>query len=71
MTYVGRQRIIKVYRDARGEWRWQRVAPNGRIIAESGEGYHNRTDCLAMASEQFPEDEVVTLEPHSVTREEK
>jgi uncharacterized protein YegP (UPF0339 family) len=35
-----------VYRDAAGEWRWQLRAANQRIIADSGEGYHNREDCL-------------------------
>lgn len=35
-----------VYRDAAGEWRWQLRAANNRIIADSGEGYHNRQDCL-------------------------
>ena len=35
-----------VYQDASGEWRWQLRAANNRIIADSGEGYHNRQDCL-------------------------
>lgn len=35
-----------IYQDAAGEWRWQLRAANGRIIADSGEGYHNREDCL-------------------------
>lgn len=35
------------YQDARGEWRWRRVADNNRIIACSGEGYINRADCEA------------------------
>lgn len=33
------------YRDAAGQWRWQLKAANGRIIANSGEGYYNETDC--------------------------
>ncbi len=33
-------------RDVRGEWRWQLRAANGRIIATSGEGYHNEDDCV-------------------------
>jgi uncharacterized protein len=28
-----------IFRDAAGEWRWRCKARNGRIIAESGEGY--------------------------------
>ena len=33
------------YKDAKGEWRW-RLAANGRIIADSGEGYKNEQECL-------------------------
>ncbi len=33
-------------KDARGEWRWHLKAANHRIIADSGEGYHNEKDCL-------------------------
>lgn len=36
-----------IYRDAKREYRWRFYAPNNRIIAESGEGYVNRGDCLA------------------------
>lgn len=31
-----------VYRDAAGEYRWQLRAPNGRIVADGGEGYKRR-----------------------------
>lgn len=33
-----------VYQDAAGEWRWKLVAANGRIMADSGEGYTRRRD---------------------------
>lgn len=33
---------IDIYRDTRGEWRWRLQAANGRIIADSGEGYRDR-----------------------------
>lgn len=36
-----------MYRDVQGYWRWYLNAGNGRKIANSGEGYHNRQDCLA------------------------
>lgn len=36
-----------VYKDAGGQWRWRLVAANNRIIADSGESYHNKQDCLA------------------------
>jgi len=35
-----------VYKDASGEWRWQLRAANNRIIADSGEGYNKKQDCL-------------------------
>ena len=35
-----------VYRDANNQWRWRLVAANNRIIANSGEGYFNKADCL-------------------------
>jgi len=28
-----------------GDYRWRLRADNGRIIADSGEGYHNKADC--------------------------
>lgn len=31
------------YRDAAGDWRWNIKAPNGRIVADSGEGYATRS----------------------------
>jgi uncharacterized protein len=35
-----------VLKDASGEWRWQLRAANNKIIADSGEGYHHKDDCL-------------------------
>lgn len=35
-----------LYKDEAGEWRWNLKAENNRIIATSGEGYHNRGDAL-------------------------
>lgn len=35
-----------IYKDASGYWRWRLKASNGRIVADSGEGYYNRQDCL-------------------------
>ncbi len=37
---------FRVYPDAKSEWRWNLVADNGRKIADSGEGYKQRQDCL-------------------------
>jgi uncharacterized protein YegP (UPF0339 family) len=35
-----------VYRDVQNQWRWRLYAANYRIVAESGEGYYNRSDCI-------------------------
>ena len=34
---------LEIYRDANHEWRWRLRAANGRIVADSGEGYRRRT----------------------------
>jgi uncharacterized protein len=36
-----------IYKDMAGGWRWRLVAANGRTIADSGESYYNKQDCLA------------------------
>ncbi|MCA1643682.1 MAG: DUF1508 domain-containing protein [Acidobacteria bacterium] len=35
-----------VRKDSAGEWRWNLRAANERIIADSGEGYRHKQDCL-------------------------
>jgi uncharacterized protein len=35
-----------VYRDVQQHWRWRLVAGNNRIIANSGEWFFNKQDCL-------------------------
>jgi len=34
-----RQAKLEIYRDGRREWCWRLRASNGRIVADSGEGY--------------------------------
>jgi uncharacterized protein YegP (UPF0339 family) len=41
---VGMRYII--YMDVQGQWRWHLLAANNRKIANSGEGYFNKQDCL-------------------------
>lgn len=36
-----------VYKDAVGQYRWRLLAANNRVIADSGESYWNKSDCLA------------------------
>jgi len=40
---------VVVYRDTANEYRWRRSAPNGRILADSSEGYRHRDECERMA----------------------
>jgi uncharacterized protein YegP (UPF0339 family) len=35
-----------VYQDKSGEWRWYLQVSNGNKIANSGEGYKDKRDCL-------------------------
>lgn len=35
---------IEVYKDKAGEWRWRFRGANHATMADSGEGYNNRTD---------------------------
>ncbi len=37
------------YKDARGKWRWRRIAPNGKSVGDSTQGYENKADCEANA----------------------
>ena len=34
---------FEVYQDRAEEWRWRMVASNGRIVADSGEGYSSKS----------------------------
>lgn len=34
-----------IYKDKKGEFRWRLQASNGRIIADSGEGYTRKRNC--------------------------
>jgi uncharacterized protein YegP (UPF0339 family) len=36
-----------VYKDVNSQWRWYLEAANGKKIANSGEGYLNKADCLS------------------------
>ena len=38
---------FNMYRDDKGEWRWQFKASNGKIMADSGEGYKTKRSCKA------------------------
>ena len=36
---------VVFFKDRAGEFRWRLVAPNGEIIADSGEGYTTKQNC--------------------------
>jgi uncharacterized protein YegP (UPF0339 family) len=42
--------VYYVYQDRGRQWRWRLKAANQRIIADSGESYQNKADCLAAIS---------------------
>ena len=35
-----------LYKDGAEEWRWRLLAPNGKVVADGGEGYTERNDCV-------------------------
>ena len=35
-----------IYTDKQGYWRWYLSAANNKKVADSGEGYNNKNDCL-------------------------
>ena len=37
--------VFEIYLDNIDEWRWRLIARNGRIVADSGEGYNTRAAC--------------------------
>jgi len=37
---------ITYYIDAAGEWRWRLEAANHEPLADGGEGYKNKADCV-------------------------
>lgn len=42
---------IIIFKDQNNEWRWRRTAANRQVIAVSGEGYENESDCVDMATQ--------------------
>jgi len=37
---------VRMYKDAKGEWRWRRWAPNHEPVGASTEGYKNFEDMM-------------------------
>lgn len=49
---------VHVYKDHKGEVRWKRVAPNGKIVSDSGEGYKDAGFCIEQAVNLNPDTEL-------------
>jgi hypothetical protein len=50
---TSRPNTLTFFKDDGGEWRWRMTAPNGEIVADSGEGYSRRIDCQREAQRLF------------------
>jgi uncharacterized protein YegP (UPF0339 family) len=37
---------FKLFKDRKREWRWKLVAANKNTLADSGEGYRRKVDCV-------------------------
>lgn len=44
MTDYPKQFVL--YKDNKGEWRWRLLAANQKVIADSAEGYKQKSDCI-------------------------
>lgn len=42
--------VIELYQDKKREWRWRLKAKNGKVIADSAEGYKERRHAFRMAN---------------------
>ena len=40
---------LVIYRDRAGQFRWRFIAPNGHMVADSGEGYVTRSNAVRAA----------------------
>lgn len=50
---------VEVYPDEAGNWRWRRLAPNGRIISTSGESFDGRFEAERSARRANPDGKLV------------
>lgn len=46
---MARDVTVEFYTDRHGDHRWRAIAANGRIVADSAEGYEHADDCRAGA----------------------
>jgi uncharacterized protein YegP (UPF0339 family) len=50
---------VHVFKGKDGDWYWSTVAGNGEIVADSAEGYVDRSYCVKKAVERNPDAELV------------
>jgi len=53
---------FRIYKDNWKQWRWRLVAGNGKIVADSAEGYRNRRDIRRMIEKIMSEVEIAEVE---------
>jgi len=41
----GEKDVWKIYKDNDNRWRWKRIAPNGRVVAESNKSFQYKDNC--------------------------
>lgn len=46
-------RMVIVYRDRDGDWRWRLKSHNGKVLADSAEGYRSKRHCVKMVESIF------------------
>ena len=55
---------FEVYRDNSQQWRWRFRANNGKIVADSGEGYVDKSGCengIRIVKTEAPNAEIVQV----------
>ena len=55
---------FEIYKDTAGKFRWRLKAPNGEIIASSGEGYESKDNCkngIMSVKNNVPRAEIVEM----------
>jgi hypothetical protein len=46
--------VVTVFKDKAGQWRWHRIAANGKKVSESGEAFDTRAYAMTSASTYNP-----------------
>lgn len=61
MARTKRPDKVEVYKDSALQWRWRRIAPNGEIISDSGEGYVLKFSARRAAQRVNPDVEITVV----------